>query len=134
MDSFTKIILVILTILTIFQIIYAHITYSSFSCPDCPECPEFEKDLIVPSNDIIINYINYYFINELDENTKSIDFLKEKVLFSNNYKVNFQVDAEKIAIKIRDDFDNKKQIFIEDSIRYNQTSDQDKKKKIKRII
>ena len=129
MDNLLKIILVILTSLIFFQIIYSYITFSTFSCPDCPECPTYEKDTIVPSDKVLTNYIINKFIDQIDDDTKSIDFLKENVLFANNYQVNFNLDSESIMGKIRSEIENEDIEYNLENLRYIQTNDSNKKDK-----
>lgn len=120
MDNLLKIILAILTLLIFFQIIYSYITFSAFSCPDCPDCPTYdEKDSIVPSDKVLINYIINKFIDQIDDDTKSIDFLKENVLFANNYQVNFNLDSESIMGKIRSEIENEDIEFNLENLRYS---------------
>jgi hypothetical protein len=129
MDDFLKIILGVLCLLILFQVIYSYITFSSFSCPDCPECPacDEKKEDIVPTNKVLTNYIVNKFIDQIDDDTKSIDFLKQYVLFANNYKVNFELDAESIMSKIRKEVDDPAIQFIEKNLRYIQSTDAIKK-------
>lgn len=130
MDDFLKIILGVLCLLILFQVIYSYITFSSFSCPDCPECPTCEeKDDIIPTNKLLSNYIVNNFIDSVNDDTKSIDFLKQNVLFANNYKVNFDLDAESIMSKIRKEVDDPSIQFIDKNLRYIQSSDKEKKDK-----
>lgn len=130
MDNLLKIILGILTLLIFFQIIYSYITFSTFSCPDCPECPtNDEKDNIVPSDKVLTNYIINKFIDQINDDIKSIDFLKENVLFANNYQVNFNLDSESIMSKIRNEIDNEDIEFNYENLRYIQTNDSNKKDK-----
>ena len=129
MDNFLKILIGTLCFLIVFQLIYSYLTFSSFSCPDCPECPEInEIDDIVPSDDYIINYLKKKFL-DIDDDIKSIDFLKENVLFADNYIVNFEQDAESIMTKIREEVDIKDEIFIDKKFKYIQSSDEEKKNK-----
>ncbi len=129
MDTFLKLLIGILCFLIIFQLIYSYITFSSFSCPDCPECPEItDNELIIPSNEYTINYIKKKYL-DIDDDIKSIDFLKTNILFADNYIVNFEQDAESIMTKIREEVDNKDNIFNNKNIKYIQSSDEDKKSK-----
>jgi len=126
MDTFLKLLIGILCFLIIFQLIYSYITFSSFSCPDCPDCPEItDNQLIIPSNEYIINYIKKQFL-DFDDDIKSIDFLKTNILFADNYIVNFEQDAESIMTKIREEVDNKENIFNNKNMKYIQSSDEDK--------
>lgn len=129
MDSFLKVLIGILCFLIIIQLIYSYLTFSSFSCPDCPECPEnIENELTIPSNEYTINYLNKHFL-DIDDDIKSIDFLKSNVLFADNYIVNFEQDAESVMTKIREEVDNKDKIFNNKNLKYVQSSDEDKKNK-----
>ena len=129
MDTFLKLLIGILCFLIIFQLIYSYITFSSFSCPDCPDCPEItDNELIIPSNEYTINYIKKKYL-DIDDDIKSIDFLKTNILFADNYIVNFEQDAELIMTKIREEVDNKDNIFNNKNIKYIQSSDEDKKSK-----
>jgi hypothetical protein len=129
MDTLLKIIIGILCLLIMLQLVYSYITFSSFSCPDCPECPEITtSEIIMPSNDYIINYINKTFL-DINDDIKSIDFLKTNVLFADNYIVNFEQDAESIMTRIRTEVDNKDDIFNEANFKYIQSFDNDKKSK-----
>ena len=65
-------------------------------------------------------------IDNIDFDTKSIDFLKENVLFANNYKY---LDAESIMSKIRKEVDDPAIQFIQKNLRYIQSSDSVKKDK-----
>lgn len=126
MDAFLKMLIGILCFLIIFQLIYSYITFSSFSCPDCPDCPEItDNQLIIPSNEYTINYIKKHFL-DFDDDIKSIDFLKTNILFADNYIVNFEQDAESIMTKIREEVDNKENIFNNKNMKYIQSSDEDK--------
>lgn len=129
MDNFLKILIGILCFLIAFQLVYSYITFSSFTCPDCPECPDVNNnDSEVPSNDLIINYLKKTFLS-LDNDIKSIDFLKNNVLFADNYIVNFEQDAESLMTRIREEVDNTDEIFIEKNFKYIQSFDEEKKKK-----
>lgn len=126
MDTFLKLLIGILCFLIIFQLIYSYITFSSFSCPDCPDCPEItDNQLIIPSNEYTINYIKKKYL-DIDDDIKSIDFLKTNILFADNYIVNFEQDAESIMTKIRVEVDNKENIFNNKNMKYIQSSDEDK--------
>jgi hypothetical protein len=128
MDDFLKIILGVLCLLILFQIVYSYISFSSFSCPDCPECPSCdEKDYSIPSDKYLSNYILNNFIDIIDDDTKSIDFLKDNVLFANNFKVNFDLDAESIMSKIRKEVDNQTIQFTAKNLKYIQSNDSIKK-------
>ena len=68
---------------------------------------------------MLSNYIVNNFIDNVDDDTKSIDFLKQNVLFANNYKVNFDLDAESIMSKIRNEVDENANIIFGSSIDNN---------------
>lgn len=127
MDDFLKIILGILCCLILFNIVYSYITFSSFSCPDCPECPTIQDvEPPTPNNKYLSNYILNNFVEKINDDLKSIDFLKENVLFANNFKVSFELDAESIMAKIKKDIEDKTK-FSSNKIIYIQSTDQAKK-------
>ena len=129
MDNFLKILIGILCLLIIFQLVYSYITFSSFTCPDCPECPDVNSnDCEIPSNDYIINYLKKTFMS-VDDDIKSIDFLKNNVLFADNYIVNFEQDAESIMSRIREEVESTDEIFKESNFKYIQSFNEEKKKK-----
>jgi len=123
MDNFLKFVLIILCFLVLFQLIYSYITFTSFTCPECPECPILKDELIPPSNQYFVNYINKNFVEKVDDDIKSIDFLKKNILFANNYQVNFQLDAESVMSKIRNEFQNNNQNFTKGKLKYIQSTD-----------
>lgn len=128
MDNFLKILIGTLCFLIMFQLVYSYITFSSFTCPDCPECPDVINNYEVPSNDYIINYLKKTFLS-IDNDIKSIDFLKNNVLFADNYIVNFEQDAESIMTRIREEVENTDEIFKESNFKYIQSFDEEKIKK-----
>lgn len=116
----------IILLLIIIHLVYSYMTYSKFSCPDCPECPvNIEKEEITPNNKYIINYIYNYFFKNLNDDTNNIEYLKNNVIFPNNYIVKFDLDAESIINNIKKDLElNIK--FDDTKLRYIQSFDTSK--------
>lgn len=130
MVSFTGVLLGIMLILTIIQMVYTYLTRSAFACPDCPECPTFEDREIVISSKSFVNYIKQKFIDKLNDDTKSIDFLKFNVIFADNYVVNYEADAESIMANIRKAFENSKSNFTEENLIYVQSTNEAAKQEL----
>lgn len=116
----------IILVLVIIHLVYSYLTYSKFNCPDCPECPtSIEKEEIIPNNKYVINYIYNYFFKNLNDDTNNIEYLKNYIIFPNNYIVKFDLDAESIINNIKKDLElNIK--FDETKLKYIQSFDSEK--------
>tara|TARA_X000000950_G_C13690984_1_gene568046 strand:+ start:293 stop:802 length:510 start_codon:yes stop_codon:yes gene_type:complete len=124
MDTFILITLFILCILVSVQIIYSYISFNSFTCPDCPTCPEIEINDQIPSNEYLTLYLKKNYIDVINDNLDSINYIKTNVIFSDNYVVNYQLDSESYINKIKNEFENNKEKYISPNIRYVQYTDQ----------
>lgn len=124
MDTFILITLFILCILVSVQIIYSYISFNSFTCPDCPSCPEIQVNEQIPSNEYLTLYLKKNYIDVINDNIDSINYLKTNVIFSDNYVVNYQFDSETYINKIKNEFLNNKDKYISPNIRYVQYTDQ----------
>ena len=104
MDTFILITLFILCILVSVQIIYSYISFNSVTCPDCPTCPEIEINDQIPSNEYLTLYLKKNYIDIINDNLDSINYIKTNVIFSDNYVVNYQLDSESYINKIKNEF------------------------------
>ena len=118
--------LVVLCILVSFQIVYSYMMYSTFNCPECPKCPEYNKEACIPSNDLLRNYILVNFTELLEQQVNEIDFLKNNVIFSNNYIVNYQLDSATFINKIKENLIGGRKNFVSENLIYVQFTDDTK--------
>ena len=126
MSKFTSVVIGFIMIITLVQLVFTYQTFKKFDCPDCPECPSLE-DQEVLSNQSFVAYLKRHFINKLDDDVKSIDYLKFNVIFANNYIVNYEADAESIMSKIRNEFETNKSKYNAENLIYVQTTDESAK-------
>ena len=125
MDTIFTILLFILCVLVSVQIIYSYFTFSSFSCPACPDCPAVNLDGKAPSNDNLRLYIVSKFIDVIDEDLNTINYIKDNVIFSDNYLINYQQDAQNFIEKIKNDLITNKSNISTINLKYVQFIEQE---------
>lgn len=124
MNVIFTIALVVLCILVSIQIVYSYTMYSTFNCPECPKCPEYNKQDCIPSNELVRKYIISNFTELIEQEVNEIDFLKNNVIFSNNYIVNYQLDSATFFNKIKNNLVGGKKNFINENLIYVQFTDE----------
>lgn len=128
MNIISEIIITLTLIIVITQFIYSFF----YNKIECPEFPEIKNNEEIPNNEHTTKYIYKNLINAIDDDIDSLEFIKNNVIFANNYNVNYQMDAESIMSRIKYDIRNKN-IFNQDNIKYIQSNDENKVNEFKNL-